>query len=147
MAFMDEPTFTLEEFVYSWVPGKHWVPRDIEGLGYTTGKIATVILPVAAKAAYIYRWGNLTAATIAMHGGRWQAATYVATQESFGMYRLFSRGARFGRFMTNPLTAPIAVALAVAYSIPPDVRDASGMTGYERYQAEMAGKWYMSHTL
>ncbi len=38
----------------------------------------------------------------------------------------------------------IATAVTFAYSIPPSVRDASGMSGYERYQAEMASKWYMS---
>ena len=43
-----------------------------------------------------------------------------------------------------PGVSLITTALTIAYSIPPSVRDASGMSGYERYQAEMASKWYMS---
>ncbi len=34
-------------------------------------------------------------------------------------------------------------ALSIAYSIPPDVRGPSGLTGYQEYQAEMASKYYM----
>lgn len=114
MAFMDEPTFTLNEFVYSWVPGVHWVPRDLEALGYFTGKLSVGILPIAARAAYLYQFGNIPAAVVAQHGSRWAAAGSIAMDTVSG-YRFASMVARVGRFVTHPLGA----AVLLAYSLPP----------------------------
>ncbi len=115
MAFMDEPTFTIEEFVYSWVPGVHWIPRDIEKLGYTTAKLGILVAPLAARAVWIYRWGVIPAEVVAMHGGRWAASGYLATQESFGLYRLFSKVRTGVTIASSPVAWVAGTAIAAQH--------------------------------
>ncbi len=126
--FMEEPTFTLEEFVYSWVPGVHWVPKNLEALGYTTAKIATGVLPVMGRATYLYQFGYIAPEIIAMHGGRWTAAGFIATQESFTFFRLISKAARAGRFLTSPAGLLLTAAVTLAYAIPDSSKPPPDMT-------------------
>lgn len=54
---------------------------------------------------------------------------------------------RMAAVLTMSVPTPISLifwGLTFAYSIPSDPRGADGLTGYQRYQAEMASKWYMS---
>lgn len=54
--------------------------------------------------------------------------------------------ARMAAVLTMSVPTPVSLlswGLITAYSIPSDPRGADGLTGYQRYQAEMASKWYM----
>jgi hypothetical protein len=60
-----------------------------------------------------------------------------AQTNRMGIWRGLGLAARL-----NPVVGTGMIALSVLYSIPPDPR-IGGLTGYQRYQAEMASKWYM----
>lgn len=115
MDITTEPTFTIEEFVYSWVPGVHWIPRDIETLGYTTAKLGILVAPLMAKAVWIYQWGVIPAEVVKMHGGRWIAARYLATQESWSLSRFMSKWDRRITAARNPAFLVLATSLVAQH--------------------------------
>ena len=99
MSFWEEPTFTIEEFVYSWHP-MSWVPNNIEQLMYFNIKMGMLVGPWALRTAYFVRQGMLLA-----------DAGYLASQNSLSIYRWMTKPQRTMSQLTRIGALPIAVSL------------------------------------
>lgn len=99
MSFFEEPTFTLEEFVYSWHP-HNFVPTNIEQMMYFNIKAGMLIGPWAVRTAYFMRGGLA-----------FLDAGYLASQESYAIYRWMTGPQRKLASLKQIGTVPIAVSL------------------------------------
>ena len=128
--FMTDPTFTWQEFVYSFVPWEA-VPTNVEEMGYLTAKGYVSMGPLMIRWMYLMSTGM-----------GWEAAGYATTQNSLGFYRMMSKGRNIATVATNPLLAAGVLAGASAYYVhtsPPPTeahRSEPGQTSWWRAVAQ-----------
>jgi len=112
--FHTEPTPTFEEFLLSHSPANLMRYDDMEDVLYKTADFVLLLAPIYSKAIYLWAWQG-----VPMFAER--GALYLASQESWGLYRLMTKPSRLLRLATNPVVAvPVlsavgAVAATSAY--------------------------------
>ena len=99
MSFFEEQTPTLKEFVYSWHP-HNIVPTNMEQVTYFNIKAAMLAGPWVVRTAYLMRSGLSLA-----------DAGYLASQNSYSIYRWMTGPLRKITTLRQIGTVPIAVSL------------------------------------
>lgn len=128
-----EVTPTLEEFGYSFIP-TNWLDPSLENLFYWEVKASISLGPLAARTLWMMRAGMT-----------FEAAGYAATQNSYFMYRVFSKGRTIATVATAPPLLIGATALAAHHytmtSPPPTsaLRSEPGQTSWWRAVAQSIG--------
>ncbi len=130
MDISTEPTPTFEEFLWSHSPSNLMRYDDLEDVLYKTIDFGLLLGPIYSKAIYMWAWQG-----VPMFAER--GALYLATQESWGMYRLMTKPARLARHAASlgrlasrsaPMAIPLA-ATAASYDV------ASALYSETAYQA------------
>ncbi len=99
---MEEPTPTLEEFIFSWSPG-NIVPTNLEGMFYFEIKVAILVAPTMVHTAWI----------MATTGVSFQTAAYMAT-DSKAWWWAFKKVHSYGKVLSNP-AAVVGLAAFAAH--------------------------------